>query len=318
MAISVAHGLSGIIKASVLALALQAGFSQAAMASEKTSPLLGMDASLPPGTALSKNQIKPKVGVGIIIAIDVSGSSEAADYGKMLHLYEKAFRSEQVHSAIEAAGGVAVSVVQFANRPALANDWVIIKGPHDLKDPAVTRGLSFEQREKLVQQNRAAIRRQAFALAEAVSSMPRVPQQLIGSSTFLSHAVEGAEKLVKNMPFEADDIFMDLNCDGPDGYRNALQTIVKRAAARTGLKVHGNDFARGIERTAVGENDGDYRDFFEYLVRNLIPSAEAGELKDRKGMSVPMPAGTVHSFENERDGNAMPGILAYKIYPAAG
>lgn len=317
MPVPAVPGLSNIAKASVLAAALYAGFAHSAQAQSSSSPLLVAE-SVVKAERFTQNQGKPKVGVGIIIAVDVSGSSEMVDYDKMLRLYGNAFRSEQVQAAIEAADGIAVAVLQFANKPALATDWVIIKGPHDLKDLKTLKSLSLQEREKLVEENRAAISRQAFALARQIISTPRVPQQLVGSGTFLSHAVQGAGKLVRDMPFEADHLFMDLNCDGPDGYRNALQAVVEKVAAQTGLKVHGNDFARGIERTAVGENIGDYSDFFDYLYRNLIPSAEAKGIVGPSGYPDPVPSGMINSFEGEGSGAAMPGILAHKIYPAAG
>jgi hypothetical protein len=301
-----------------MALALQLGFAQSAGAQDVFSPkLIVSDSRISPPLSGARISHKPKVGVGVIIAVDVSGSSEPEDYARMLGLYKRAFESEQVQAAIEAAGGIAVSVLQFASRPALSENWVIIKGPHDLKDPNVLAGLSPAEIAKLAQENKDAIRRKSWSFAQKIADIPRVPQGFVGSSTFLSHAVEGAGQLTRSMPFEADAVFMDLNCDGPDGYAHALQGIVERVAAKTGLVVHGNDFAQGIERTAVGENIGDYNDFFDYLVRNLIPSAEAKGMERPDGYRSAVPSGVINSFSDGRPKD-MPGILAHKIYPAAG
>ncbi len=168
--------------------------------------LLALLALLAPARAAAETA----VALELVLAVDVSGSVDDAEYGLQVQGLAAAFRDPEVRRAIRAHGpqGIAVAVVQWAGgrTPEVALDW------RRLADDAGAR-----------------------AFAGRLAAMPR---RFVGEDTQLGRAVAFGTELLRANGYDAPRRVIDLSGDG--GAEPIGQTRRARdAAVAAGVTVNG-------------------------------------------------------------------------------
>jgi hypothetical protein len=150
------------------------------------------------------------VDLDLVLAVDVSGSVNAARYELQKQGYEAAFRNPRVVEAI--AGGahhaIAVSLVQWTG-PTLhvvAVGWTLVRD-----------------------------RASADALADRFAAMPR---QLFGGGTSLSGAIDFAMQMLAQSPYKGDRRVIDVSGDGSNNRGRPAEQARDEAVA-AGVVING-------------------------------------------------------------------------------
>lgn len=212
---------------------------------------------------------EPAVDLDLVLAVDVSGSVNAARYELQRNGYAAAFRSERVRQGIAAGAhhAIAVAMVQWTGPElhVVVVDWTVIS------DAA-----------------------SAEALAGRFASMPR---QLFGGGTSLSGAIDYSMQLLARCPYPADRHVIDISGDGSNNRgrpaERARDEAVKQGvvinglpilALEPGLDVYYRDNVTGGPGSFVVTAQG-YEDFADAVLNKLV-----NEISARPGRRIAGPA----------------------------
>jgi hypothetical protein len=178
---------------------------------------LGRCAAIALAAALTFSGAARACELALVLAVDVSVSVDAREYGLQMAGIAQALRDPEVIAAIEATGpgGIAVSVVQWSSFPyhAQAIDWTHVVD-----------------------------RRGAVALA---SEIERSPRQFARFGTGIGNALTFSWKMLESNPIACRRRVIDISGDG----RN--NEMINPADVRTAL------VARGIVINGLAVLDGD-------------------------------------------------------------
>jgi hypothetical protein len=147
------------------------------------------------------------VGTELVLLADVSGSLDTTDFNLQRDGYEAAFRDSDVISAIESAGGIAVTLVYWSTSQSVAVNWTHITD---------------------------ATSANAFADAIAAAGRP------FTGSTYMAEAIDYATDLFDNN-FEGTDLVIDVSGDGSDSNCGNTDTCAATQAARDAALAAGID-----------------------------------------------------------------------------
>jgi Protein of unknown function (DUF1194) len=153
---------------------------------------------------------QPAVDVNLVLAVDVSGSVNAARFELQRQGYAAAFRNPRVRQGIAAGThhAIAVTMVQWTG-PTLhvvVADWTLV---HDQAS--------------------------AEALAERLASMPR---QLYGGGTSVSGAIDYSMQLLARSPYTSERRVIDVSGDGSNN-RGRPAEEARDEAVRQGVVING-------------------------------------------------------------------------------
>jgi hypothetical protein len=167
-----------------------------------------------------------QVDLNLVLAVDVSGSVNAARYELQRQGYAAAFRDPLVVQAIAAGThqAIAVAMVQWTG-PTLhvvVVDWTLVRD-----------------------------RASADSLAATFAAMPR---QLFGGGTSLSGAIDFAMQLLPRSPYRGERRVIDVSGDGANN-RGRPAAMARDEAVQAGVVINGLPIL-GLEP----DLDGYYRD----------------------------------------------------------
>jgi hypothetical protein len=150
------------------------------------------------------------VSVGLVLAVDVSGSVSQDRFELQREGYATAFRSPAVLQAIQSTstGSIAVAMVQWTG-PGLhvvAVDWTLID------DPASAEG---------------------FAAA-----IERAPRALYGGGTSISGAIDYAREMLARAPYQGQRLVIDVSGDGANNRGRPVEDA-RDEAVQAGVIING-------------------------------------------------------------------------------
>lgn len=194
------------------------------------------------------------VDLELVLAVDVSSSVDIEEFTLQMQGIAAAFRSPDVHDAIEIAGerGIAVALVQWS-------DWKSqqLSIPWHLIDSAES----------------------ANAFADEIASTPRFG---IGGSTAIAGAIQFGVRMIESNEYSAPRRTIDISGDGPVN-QGADPTVLRDETIARGITVNGlailNDHPQldiYYERRIIGGNAAfvitanDYSDFARAILNKLI------------------------------------------------
>jgi len=192
------------------------------------------------------------VALELVLAVDTSMSVGADEFALQMAGYAAAFRHPEVLQAILASGGIAVTLVQWADsyQQAVSVDWAWVGD-----DPS------------------------AAAFADRIATVGR---RFVGPGTALAAALAWCLQRFESSGFDGQRRVVDLSGDGRDN-RGPRVTSVRALARAAGITVNGlpilNDepfLDRYYQRQVIAGADAfvvaaaDYEDFGEAIVRKLV------------------------------------------------
>lgn len=160
--------------------------------------------------------------VALVLLLDTSGSIHKSEYELQRDGTAAAFESEEIGRVIDRAGGVAVTVVEFASRTRHVLPWRLITA-------------------------REESRRFAADL--------RATERGISGSTATAIALDEAVRLFDTAPCEPDEKVIDVSTDGPPDNDQNVPAARDRAFA-AGIKING--IGVFTHSTPVGEAPSDF------------------------------------------------------------
>ena len=210
------------------------------------------------------------VGLALVLAIDVSGSMDDAEWKLEKLGYVQAFRDPSVARAIFDRTDVAITVVEWSN-----TQQVVVVPWRILKDASSTASFASE-----------------------VASIGRVPMP---ANTSLRRAIAFSTQLLEDAPFAADRRVIDISGDGPESFPDGLP--LRGEALKKGITINGlpirskNLYPRDIERyyrdNVIGGPGAfyvvanGYEDFARAILKKLILELVADATTEcRSGLSV--------------------------------
>lgn len=192
------------------------------------------------------------VELELILAVDVSASVRAEEFDLQMQGYAEAFRTPQLIEAVKAAGGIAVTMMQWANP--------------DQQD--VTIGWTHVHDEA-----------SAENFAKAVDRAPRLFEM---GQTAMGQALEFCLALFPAKGFESRRKVIDVSGDGYSN-KGILPNGVRDRAVRAGITINGlpittkeRSLPGYYERNVIGGSGSflivakDYTAFAEAIVAKLI------------------------------------------------
>ncbi|MGH7087959.1 MAG: DUF1194 domain-containing protein [Stellaceae bacterium] len=194
------------------------------------------------------------VDVNLVLAVDTSGSVNAARYELQRQGYAAAFRNPRVWQGIAAGAhhAIAVTMMQWTGPSlhAVVVDWTLV-------------------------QDQAS----AEALASRLESLPR---QLFGGGTSLSGAIDYSMQLLARSPYKADRQVIDVSGDGSNN-RGRPAEFARDAAVKAGAVINGlpilalePDLDRYYRESVIGGTGAfvvvarSYDDFAEAVLEKLV------------------------------------------------
>jgi len=192
------------------------------------------------------------VELELVLGVDTSMSVGADEFALQMAGYAAAFRHPEVLQAIRASGGIAVTLVQWADsyQQAVSVDWTWVG------DQA-----------------------SAAAFADRIAAIGR---RFVGPGTALAAALAYCLERFDNNGFEGLRRTVDLSGDGRDN-RGPRVTLIRALAMTSGITVNGlailNDepfLDRYYERQVIAGADAfvvaaaDYQDFAAAIVKKLV------------------------------------------------
>jgi len=159
-----------------------------------------------------------RVDVALVLAIDVSGSVDAARFSLQMQGIAAAFESREVQDTILAGRhrAMLVALVQWSNRPTLSLPWTLLASSGDVR-----------------------------RFAARVRDLRRADSAF----TCMSAALRSiADKLLTQLPVPADRLVVDVSGDGRDNC-NPLETVdeVRDELAAASVTVNGLPILEGDE-----------------------------------------------------------------------
>ncbi|MFO0997413.1 MAG: DUF1194 domain-containing protein [Alphaproteobacteria bacterium] len=192
------------------------------------------------------------VELELILAIDVSASVRVEEFDLQMRGYAEAFRTPQLIEAIKTAGGIAVTMMQWANP--------------DQQDVTVAWTHVYDETS-------------AEDFAKAIDAAPRLFEM---GQTAMGHALEFCLKLFPPKGYEGRRKVIDVSGDGYSN-KGILPNVVRDRAIRAGVTINGlpitnkERFLAGYyERNVIGGAGSfmivikDYTTFSEAIVTKLI------------------------------------------------
>ena len=160
------------------------------------------------------------VALALVLAIDVSGSMDNAEWDLEKLGYVQAFNSPGVVHAISDRRSVAITIVEWSyTQQVVVVPWRILNSPIS-----------------------------AASFASEVASIRRVPMP---ANTSLRRAIAFSTKLLENAPFAADKNVIDISGDGAESFPEGLPIkgdAIQRGITINGLPIRGkNRYPQDIE-----------------------------------------------------------------------
>ncbi|MDP6352174.1 MAG: DUF1194 domain-containing protein [Alphaproteobacteria bacterium] len=194
------------------------------------------------------------VDLELVLAVDVSASIDAVEYGLQMSGLAAAFRHPEVVSAIEAStiGGIATTVVHWsgARAQAVAVDWTRISD--------------------------------AASAARFADRVGGVPRTIAGGATSISGAIQFALTEIQGNPFEGARLTIDVSGDGRSN-SGPLPTTVRDQALALGVTINGLAIVKDqpfvdayYQENVIGGPNAfvlraeDYEDFARAIVEKLV------------------------------------------------
>lgn len=163
-----------------------------------------------------------EVDTALVVSVDVSNSVDEHRYHLQMEGIAKALEDPEVIDAIlnGPQGGIAISVITWADRPRIAVPWVRIKS-----------------------------REEAAAVAQRVRTLPRHTGEFTCVATMLRNV---ADKVVTQVPFKAYRTVVDVSGDGADNC-NATEPIetVRDELVDAGVTINGLPILEGGEKDSL-------------------------------------------------------------------
>ena len=150
------------------------------------------------------------VDLNLVLAVDVSGSVNAARYELQRQGYAAAFRDPLVQQAIATGThqAIAVAMVQWTGPELhiIVVDWTLVRDPSS-----------------------------AAALAATFAAMPR---QLFGGGTSVSGAIDFAMQMLPKSPYRSERRVIDVSGDGANN-RGRPADVARDEAVKQGVVING-------------------------------------------------------------------------------
>lgn len=166
--------------------------------------------------APAQSQLPEEVDTALVISVDVSNSVDEHRYHLQMEGIAKALEDSEVVEAIlnGPQGGIAISMLTWADRPRIAIPWTRIKSKED-----------------------------AAAVAARVRALPRQTGEFTCVSTMLRNV---AHKVVTQIPFKAYRVVVDVSGDGADNC-NATEPVkaVRDELVDGGVTINGLPILEG-------------------------------------------------------------------------
>lgn len=163
-----------------------------------------------------------EVDTALVVSVDVSNSVDERRYQLQMQGIAQALEDDSVITAIlnGPQGGIAFSMVTWADRPRISVPWTIIRSKED-----------------------------AAAVAAMVRRLPREGGEFTCVSTMLRSI---ADKVVTQVPAKANRVVVDVSGDGSDNC-NATEPIetVRDELVESGVTINGLPILEGDEKATL-------------------------------------------------------------------
>lgn len=172
--------------------------------------------------ALAEQPLPEEVDTALVISVDVSNSVDEHRYKLQMEGIATALEDPEVMEAIlnGPQGGIAVSLITWADKPRIAIPWIKIKSKEE-----------------------------ASAVAARVRALPRHTGEFTCVTTMLRNV---ADKVVTQIPFKAYRVVVDVSGDGADNC-NADEPIqtVHDELVDGGVTINGLPILEGPEKDSL-------------------------------------------------------------------
>lgn len=184
--------------------------------------LLALSGALAPAAAPA--QPVPEVDLLLVLAVDASGSIDPDEFRLQREGYAEALTHPQVLAAIrsKARGAMGIAMIE----------WGSPGGSQTIVDWMRVSDLASAQ-----------------ALADALLAAPRTPQ----SYNAIGDAIHHASHLLREGPFRADQMVIDVSGDGPDMRSLRPASVARDIVVRRGMVVNALAIAVAGQVTRSGE-----------------------------------------------------------------